>query len=45
MKLILVKLEKNEMNSNINSDYLQNFNDRIEDNNSSSGIFKDFFKE
>ena len=44
MKLILVKLKKNEMDININRDYLQDFNDRIEDNDSSSGIFKDYFR-
>ena len=38
------KVEKNEMDININRDYLQDFNDRIEDNDSSSGIFKDYFR-
>ena len=32
------------MDININRDYLQDFNDRIEDNDSSSGIFKDYFR-
>ena len=32
------------MDISINRDYLQDFNDRIEDNDSSSGIFKDYFR-
>ena len=32
------------MDININRDYLQDFNDRIEDNDSSSDIFKDYFR-
>ena len=36
------KVEKDEMD--INRGYLQDFNERVEDNDSSSGIFKDFFR-
>ena len=32
------------MDININRDYLQDFNDRIEDNDSSSDIFKGYFR-